>query len=508
MARHAAAVRPSRDASSQLNAAAADSSEQESRVDALLGLLSSHLSELVSSVCPLAAAAGGAAVQQSADGDAAGADSSDMVPAMGVAAAPPKAAASRVRQSLQELTAVCKPRIHEVGAGITAVFNVLRRIGMYICYGIRCLDSSGGPHQYQLLNCVRAVRLQVASVLLEAIEIVLHMLILTAHTSTCIVCCLQVPELGNILSSLELLADWQQQQHSTHLSASLTTAGCQVSTEQPLSEPLSPIYAATAAGAAAGAASAQRDGLTAAAVQGEVSGIPKASFVPSELHRQLEEERQLNAQLSEQVRLLQQQLVKAGAVVSKSCSSLQGTRGRGGKVRLHAAAPVDMCSSMDSVLRGSTVAYQASASYDNADTAAAAAEQPLVRLHIQVNAAADAAGSSLQQLQQQQQQPGDLSAEGSSSSVAAAMDDADPLSSTRLMALQQQVASLQEQLEVVTRDKTSLQGRLTHARSVLAAARCSTPSSLCSSRLPSPQPCFSPLRPLYGVSAATWRNQQ
>jgi hypothetical protein len=39
-----------------------------------------------------------------------------MVPAMGVASAPRKAAASRVRQSLQELTAVCKPRLHEVGA--------------------------------------------------------------------------------------------------------------------------------------------------------------------------------------------------------------------------------------------------------------------------------------------------------------------------------------------------------------------------------------------------------
>jgi hypothetical protein len=97
-----------------------------------------------------------------------------------------------------------------------------------------------------------------------------------------------------------------------------------------------------------------------------------------------------------------------------------------------------------------------------------------------------------------------VSAEGSSSSVAAPVDDADPQSAARLMSLQQQVASLQEQLEVVTRDKTSLQGRLTHARSVLAAARCSTPSSLCSSRLPSPQPCFSPLRPLYGVSLCFW----
>jgi hypothetical protein len=158
---------------------------------------------------------------------------------------------------------------------------------------------------------------------------------------------------------------------------------------------------------------------------------------------------------------------------------------------------------MDSVLRGSTVAYQApSVLDDNADTAAVEQlEQPLVRLHIQVNAAASAAAGSAIKQQLQQQQPGDLSAEGSSSSVAAAVDDADPLSAVRLMALQQQVATLQEQLEVVTRDKTSLQGRLTHARTVLAAARCSTPSSLCSSRLPSPQPCFSPLRPLYGVSA-------
>lgn len=293
---------------------------------------------------------------------------------------------------------------------------------------------------------------------------------------------MQVPELGNILSSLELLADWQHQ-HTMRASS-------QLSADAPVFEPASP---ACVAAAAASGASAQRDGLAAAAaVQGEVSGIPKASFVPSELHRQLEEERQLNAQLSEQVRLLQQQLVKAGAAVSKSCSSLS--------VRGKAA---DVCSSMDSVLRGSTVAYQA-ASYDSADAAAAAAqqlEQPLVRLHIQVNAHAGPAAAAAAAAIMSQQQPGDLSAEGSSSSVVAVMEDADLASAARLTALQQQVAALQEQLEVVTRDKTSLQGRLTHARSVLAAARCSTPSSLCSSRLPSPQPCFSPLRPLYGVSA-------
>jgi hypothetical protein len=110
-------VRPGRDASSQLNAAAADSSEQESRVDALLGLLSSHLSELVSSVCPLAAAASAAVeAQQLTDAEAAGDAGSGVVPAMGVTSAPRKPAASRVRQSLQELTAVCKPRLHEVGA--------------------------------------------------------------------------------------------------------------------------------------------------------------------------------------------------------------------------------------------------------------------------------------------------------------------------------------------------------------------------------------------------------
>jgi hypothetical protein len=308
----------------------------------------------------------------------------------------------------------------------------------------------------------------------------------------------QVPELGNILSSLELLADWQQQQQqTTQASLSCAASGWQTTAEQPAAEPVSPACAATAGGSA----SAQHDSLAAAAaaVQGEVCGIPKASFVPSELHRQLEEERQLNAQLNEQVRLLQQQLVKAGGVVSKSCSSLS-VRSRTADVRVHTSTAADMCSSMDSVLRGSTVAYQAPSAADNAD---AAVEQPLVRLQIHVNAQAPiAAGDSLRQ-QQQQQQPGDLSAEGSSSrSVAAAMDDhLDPLSAARLTALQQQVAALQEQLGIVTRDKASLQGRLTHARSVLAAARCSTPSSLCSSRLPSPQPCFSPLRPLYGVRA-------
>jgi hypothetical protein len=111
--KHSAAVQPSRDGSDQLSsAAAAARSEQESCVDELLGLLSSHLSELVSSVCPLAAAA----AQQPADFAASADGNSSEGLAAGVAAARPRAAASRVRQSLQELTAVCKPRLHEVGA--------------------------------------------------------------------------------------------------------------------------------------------------------------------------------------------------------------------------------------------------------------------------------------------------------------------------------------------------------------------------------------------------------
>lgn len=232
------------------------------------------------------------------------------------------------------------------------------------------------------------------------------------------------------MDSLELIATWQQ-------------------------------YQSAATGLGADTADAAAVGSHTAACA-TVSGIPKTSFTPFELHRQLREERQLNAKLSEQVRQLQQKLLLAAE-----------TAGAAGKNLLS--------QSSDSMLRGSciTTLQAAADAADTADSAVAAVaarqgqQQPVV---VQLNIW-DGAEAEPEQLE-----------------LAAAK--------AKVAGLQQQVAQLQEQLDAVSRERAGLQGRLASARTVLAAARCLTPSSLNSSRLPSPQPCFSPLRSIIGVSPA------
>lgn len=246
--------------------------------------------------------------------------------------------------------------------------------------------------------------------------------------------------LSSVIDSLELLAAWQQH----HSPAAETTS---TSKAAPDDQP-------TADGAA----------VCQSAASATVSGIPKTSFTPFELHRQLREERTLTANLLEQVRQLQQKLViaaqTAGSAAGRSMLSM----------------------SSDSVLRGSciTAIQNPADAADCADSAATSAERAaaqqqqqsvVVQLRIYDSADTDQQGSAL----------------------AAAQ--------SKIVDLQQKLKVLQEQLDVVTRERAGLQGRLASARTVLAAARCSTPSSLNSSRFPSPQPCFSPLRSFVGVSA-------
>lgn len=235
---------------------------------------------------------------------------------------------------------------------------------------------------------------------------------------------MQVPEFGSIVDTLELLAAWQ---HYHHMAAEQQGAGL----------------------VSLAATDDKEEASEQAVSRATVSGIPRTSFTPFELHRQLREERMLTAKLSEQVRQLQQKLVLAAETAGS------------------AAGKNILAMSTDSTLRGSCM-NTLQASSDAADIAAA--------------------------YERQQQKPVVVQLSIAESTDASAAAEA------RIMDLQQQVAALREQLEVVSRERAGLQGRLASARTVLAAARCSTPSSLNSSRIPSPQPCFSPLRSLIGVS--------
>jgi uncharacterized coiled-coil protein SlyX len=98
-----------------------------------------------------------------------------------------------------------------------------------------------------------------------------------------------------------------------------------------------------------------------------------------------------------------------------------------------------------------------------------------------------------------QNHPPDL--DPSSTAAAAAATIAEQ-QQQQIAELQGQVAELQERLDSTQRERSSFYSRLASARSVIAAARCSTPSSLLSvgSGVVSPQPSFSALEPVFGVS--------
>jgi uncharacterized coiled-coil protein SlyX len=68
--------------------------------------------------------------------------------------------------------------------------------------------------------------------------------------------------------------------------------------------------------------------------------------------------------------------------------------------------------------------------------------------------------------------------------------------------LQAQLAKLQEQLEASQREQLSFNSKWQSVKALVAAARCSTPSSQLSSSLTSPQPSFGPLEPVFGVSSS------
>lgn len=309
-----------------------------------------------------------------------------------------------------------------------------------------------------------------------------------------------MPELGSILSSLEQLKGWKRQLGSP-LPAGNADAERQLTGSEQVLAAQQP--ASTEAGSDASISAAAKEASLPAA-ESSVGRLQEAWLVPSELHRQLEEERQLTAQLQEQVRQLQQQLVLAA---EKTSSFLGAKRESSSNIGISCSAPgslgdastqsplqTDLGMSTDSVLRGSTVAMPQPGPAEPAEMPEVQQPPVVVRLRIELNETVEAAASS----STNSVAAGAVHAATATSGGSSSSSDA---ANARVAELQQQLAALQEQLEVVTREKVSLQGRMATARTALAAARCSTPSSLNSSRLPSPQPCFSPLRPLYGVSA-------
>lgn len=293
-------------------------------------------------------------------------------------------------------------------------------------------------------------------------------------------------------------------------------------------------------------------------------------MAPSELHRQLIEERTLTSQLQARIRQLQQELLLAGgpAVVSSSTSAASSTVPAAAPAAAATAAatpapPVSAAAKFASAAArlarlspGVGVHYSADAACvralhapptqldaafsqaaqedvagDDDQPGAAEVQEGLVPCdEVAAATAAGAEGAA------QPPQPHDGEAVVVQISIAAqdTKEAAPPTSSQRAMtasscaqpeqqgtpqqdaaaaaaeeqqqrliaSLQAEVSELREQLDAVQRERANMHNRLQSARTVLAAARCSTPSSLLSSGLasPSPQPSFSLLTPVFAVS--------
>lgn len=281
--------------------------------------------------------------------------------------------------------------------------------------------------------------------------------------------------------------------------------------------------------------------MSAAAAAAAASSPSKAKtgsskVAPSELHRQLFEERELTAQLQGRIRQLQQELLLAGgpAVAStlphptttSTTTAVCGSPALGPKFGSTAAARLARLSpgvgvhySADAaVMRGLAVApTELDAAF--AEVLAAPGQARSVQADAD-SAAADgaeegAAGVELSQEGEPVVVEVCVTAEGSkpdnafptSQGLDAAAADAVLIAEQQelIASLQAQVAELQQLLDVSQREKTSFYSRLQSARTVIAAARCSTPSSMLSSTsgLASPQPSFGALEPVFGVSLGT-----
>jgi uncharacterized coiled-coil protein SlyX len=310
-------------------------------------------------------------------------------------------------------------------------------------------------------------------------------------------CC--AVQLHDIVSSLRILVAWQQQQQ-----------------QQPAASP----------------------------TPGTGSKASSSKVAPSELHRQLFEERELTAQLQARIRQLQQELLLAGGpavaatVALPTSASVTPAHGKhistaarlarlspGMGVHYSADAacmralhvePTALEEAFEQVSAGEAVQVSAAAvqvaggadtARDGPCTPAAAVQdsqqpgglqaEPVV-VQIRVNTAGDSkeAGGA------QQQEPAEV-ADAAAAAAAAAVTIAEQ--QHVIEGLQAQLSELQEQLEVSQRERLNFTNRLQSAKALAAAALCSTPSSQLSSSLASPQASFGLLEPVFGVSGdAHW----
>lgn len=277
---------------------------------------------------------------------------------------------------------------------------------------------------------------------------------------------------------------------------------------------------------------------------GSAPSKPGSSKVaPSELHRQLFEERELTAQLQARIRQLQQELLLAGGPAGAATVPLPTSASvtpaaahnpaaaaarvarlspgvgmhHSADAALHAVpalatAPVALEAAFAQVAQGDdAVGSAAAAGAQDGATAAAAtaaaaaaagdstAEQDTEHgVTVQVGIAADSSKAGDKQAADQQQQEQQAAAAAAAATIAEQQEV--------IADLRAQLAALQERFEATQRERSTFNSKLQSMRSVLAAARCSTPSSLLSSSgLASPQQSFGALEPVFGVrSDACW----
>lgn len=333
-------------------------------------------------------------------------------------------------------------------------------------------------------------------------------------------CCVVTVQLQSIVGALRTLVAWQQQQHE---------AGAQ--------QPMQP-----GMGAAPGMATSK------AGSSGKVA--------PSELHRQLFEERELTSQLQARIRQLQQELLLAGgpavAATVPLPTSASVTPAPAGKqhvstaarlarlspgvgvhysadaacVRALHVAPAALESAFAEVSGGGALREPAAVAVEpaacGADLEAADVLQgspcclapeghdmlapgglhaePVV-VQISINAPESSKAAEQEPagaaVQEQQKQP-DEGADAAAAEAAAAATIAEQ--QQVIDGLQAQLTELQERLDASQREQLSFNSKWQSVKALVAAARCSTPSSQLSSSLTSPQPSFGPLEPVFGVS--------
>lgn len=297
-----------------------------------------------------------------------------------------------------------------------------------------------------------------------------------------------------------------------------------------------------------------------------IASTSKASsskVAPSELHRQLFEERELTSQLQARIRQLQQELLLAGGpavattvplptsasvtpvpgkhvstaarlarlspgmgvhysadaacvralhvaptVLERTFAEVAAGAGDGAAQAASAAVAVEVpagaevvsevsyADTADAVLQGSPCCL-APEQEDSSTSLMLQAEPVVVQIHINSTDNSKAAEffSAAASIGQQGQFDGVGAVVAADAAAAATIAEQRQI----IEGLRAQVAELQERLDVSQRERLNFNSKLQSVKAIVAAARCSTPSSQLSSSLTSSQPSFGALEPVFGV---------